>query len=136
MEEFIISETNKVFTKAIKRFSKEDQIEETEVSILLAKNEEQDEVSYKICHHHVPVKETTMMKILGVRIDLKGYSLLLPPQIKKIIENFGKELNSKAIEIGVYLSREEEDEVIYFLYNNGTLVREVFLKDVLKIELT
>ena len=38
-----------------------------------------------------------MMEILGVLIDLKGYSLLVPPQIKKIIENFETELRRAAM---------------------------------------
>lgn len=134
MEEFIINETNKIFTKAIKNFSKTDKVDEHEVSILLYLKGEDRETGYKVCHHHAPVREVTMMNILGVKIDLKGYSLLVPPQIKKIIENFESSIGSKNIELCVYLNREEDDEVRFFLYNDGTLEKEVFLKDVLKLE--
>lgn len=135
MEEFIINETNKIFTKAINNFSKADKIEKEEVSILMfLKGEgEEREVGFKVCHHHLPAREVTMMNILGVRIDLKGYSILVPPQIKKIIEDFEKSIGSNKIEISVYLNREEEDEVRYFLYNDGTLLKEVKLQDVLKL---
>ena len=135
MEEFIINETNKIFTKAINNFSKADKVEKEDVSILMFLKEEGEdrEVGFKVCHHHIPVKEVSMMNILGVRIDLKGYSLLVPPQIKKIIEDFEKSIGSNKIEISVYLNREEDDEVRYFLYNQGTFLKEVFLKDVLKL---
>ncbi len=116
MEEFIINETKKIFNKAIKKFSKNDKVEQEEVSILLYLKEEDGErvTGYKVCHHHQPVRETKMMEILGVLIDLKGYSMLVPPQIKKIIENFESELHSKNVEVCVYLDREEDSEVRYF----------------------
>ena len=137
MQEFIVGETTKIFNKAIKRFSKTDKIESEEVSILLYLKEEEGEreVGYKICHHHQPVRETKIMEILGVKIDLKMYSIIVPPQIKKILENFETELSSKEVEVCVYLSREEENEIRFFLYNQGTLLSEFKLEDVLKLEM-
>jgi hypothetical protein len=35
----------------------------------------------------------------------------------------------------VYLSREEDSEVRYFLYNDGAFVKEFLLENVLKFEL-
>jgi len=136
MQDFILSETRKIFNKAIKRFSKKDGVEDTEVSLLLylKDGEEEKEVGYKVCHHHSPVRETTIMEILGVMIDLKGYSLFVPPQIKKILEDFEKELGSSEIEVCVYLSREDEDEVIYFLYKQKKLIKKFELESVLNIE--
>lgn len=138
MQEFIVNETNKIFSKAIERFSKADKVEKEEVSILLYLKEEGDdrETAYKLCHHHVPVKEITIMNVLGVRIDLKGYSILVPPQIKKIIENFELEHNSKNIEVCVYLDREDDGEVRYFLYKDAAFLSEFKLEDVLKFEMT
>lgn len=134
MQEFIVEQTNKIFSKCIKNFSKADKVEQNEVSILMHLQGEEREVGFKICHHHQPVKEVTIMNVLGVRIDIKGFSLFVPPQIKKIIEGFESEVGSKNIELCVYLNREEEDEVRYFLYNDGAYLKEVFLKDVLKLE--
>ena len=137
MEDFIINETKKIFNKAIKRFSKNDKVEQEQVSILLYLKEEDGEMvtGFKVCHHHHPVKETKMMEILGVLIDLKGYSMLVPPQIKKIIENFQYELQSKNVELCVYLDRKDDNEVLYFLYNDGAFLKDFLLQDVLKLEL-
>jgi hypothetical protein len=136
MQDFILSETRKIFNKAIKKFSKKDGVDETEVSLLLylKDGEEEREVGYKVCHHHSPVKETNIMDILGVKIDLRGYSLFVPPQIKKILEDFENELGSNNIEVCVYLSREDDDEVIYFLYKEKKLIRKFELESVLNIE--
>jgi hypothetical protein len=72
---------------------------------------------------------------VGVKIDLKMYSLLVPPQIKKILENFQEEDKSKKVEVCVYLDRKEDEQVIYFLYNDGQKIRDFELKDVLKLEI-
>lgn len=137
MEEFILSETTKIFSKAIKRYSKKDNVLPQMVSILfsLVNKDGENELCYEICHHHHPVKIVSIMDILGVKIDLKGYSLIVPPQIKKILENFCIEQNSDKIEVCVYLDRNDDTEVIYFLFDNGQLVKQFELKDVLKIEI-
>jgi hypothetical protein len=137
MQEFITSETTKIFSSAIKRYAKEDKIEEKKVSVLLhlADDEDERKVGYKICHNHSPVKDVSIMQILGRKIDLKGYSLIVPPQIKKIIEGFEEELGKGDVEVCVYLDRVDDDEVLYFLYKSGELVRKFNLEDVIKIEI-
>lgn len=145
MQEFITNETKKIFSKAIQRYAKKDGISEENVSILLHLFDEGEigeggeverYVGYKICHNYVPVKSVTIMEILGVKIDLKMYSVLVPPQIKNILEKFEKETGSKDIEVGVYLDRDDSDEVNYFLFNNGQLVKKFELEEVLNLQIT
>lgn len=136
MEEFIISETTKIFSKAINRFSKNDKQNPLNTSLILSLGEDEEKkVEYQICFEHQPVRKCSIMEVLGVKIDLKGYSLLVPPQIKKIIENFITELGSESVEVSVYLDREDENQVMYFLYKDGHLVKRFELQDVLKLEL-
>lgn len=134
MEQFIVQETAKLFNKAIKKFAKEDKKDEQDVSIILGLNSS-EEVQYILCHEHKPHRETTIKEILNIKgIDFKGYTVLVPPQIKKIIESLQVSLNSKNIEIGVYQSRKEDDEenVQYFVYVNGNFLKEVDLIDFIK----
>ena len=93
-------------------------------------------VGYKICHNYAPVKSVGILEVLGVKVDLKMYSFIVPPQIKNIIENFESELGSRDVEIGVYLNRDDSDEVNYFLFSNGQLVKKFELEQVLKLEVT
>lgn len=136
MQEFIVSETNKIFNKAIKKFAQKEKVDEKEVSILLTlSKDENKDVLYKVCVHHTPKYEVSILQVLGVRIDLKGYSLLVPPQIKKILEGFEQQRNSKEIDVCVYISRDEDaDDIWYYLFDGGKLVSQFALKDVLKIE--
>jgi hypothetical protein len=136
MQEFIVSETNKIFKKAIKNFAQKEKVDESEVSLLLTlSKDESRNVIYKVCVHHVPKYEVGILQVLGVRIDLKGYSLLVPPQIKKILEGFEQQRDSKEIDVCIYLSRDEDaDDVWYYLFDGGKLVQQFALVDVLKIE--
>lgn len=131
MEDFILSETTLIFNKAIKRFAKEEKKDFLDVSFLLRLNEEK-EVEYIICHDFSPFRKTTIKEVLNVKtFDIKGYSVLVPPQIKKILEKCENEINGK-VEIGVYIDRLEDDEIKYFLFQDGKLLKEVFLLDFLK----
>ena len=137
MEEFIISKTREIFGKAIKKFSKNDKIEQDNVAILLELVEEngKKEVGYKVCHNYLPNRRTTIKEILGYKtIDMSGFSVIVPPHIKDIIEKQEKKLESKNVEICVYLDRQDEDreEVSYFLYKDGGFVSKVELIELLK----
>lgn len=138
MQDFITSETTKIFSKAIKRYAKDDGLDHENVSVLLKLIPDGDgdrKVGYEICHNHQPVKEVTIMQILGRLIDLKGYSIIVPPQIKKIIEGFEEELGVGDVEVCVYLDRADDEEVLFFLYKAGSLVRKFNLDEVIKIEI-
>jgi hypothetical protein len=135
MEEFIVSETTNVFNKAIKRFAKNDKKEEQDVSLILSLDDNGD-IQYVLCHDHKPNREITIKEIFNVRIvDTKGYTMILPPHIKKILEGLGATLNTKNVEIGVYQSRKEDDEdnIQYFVYADGNFLKEVNLVDLLKL---
>ena len=137
MEEFIISKTREVFNKAIKRFSKTDNVEQDNVAILLELVEENGEkvVGYQICYNYAPNRRTTIKEILGYKtIDMSGFSVIVPPHIKDIINKQEKKLESKNVEICVYLNREDDDreEVSYFLYKDGVFLNKVELIELLK----
>jgi hypothetical protein len=134
MQEFIIDETQKIFCKSIKRYANDLKKENQEISIMLyIKQDEEEEVGYKICVNNNPVQTVTIKDVLNVKFDIKGYSLIVPPYIKQFLNDFEKQLNSKAIDVCVYLSKEDEDECRFFLFNNGKFVNEVYLTELIKI---
>jgi hypothetical protein len=135
MEEFIVSETTNVFNKAIKRFAKNDKKEEQNVSLIL-RLDDNGNIQYILCHDHKPHREITIKEIFNVKIvDTKGYTMVLPPYIKKILEGLSATLNTKKVEISVYQSRKEDDEdnIQYFVYTHGNFLKEVNLVDLLKL---
>jgi hypothetical protein len=132
MEDFILSETRTIFNKAIKRFAKENKKDQLDVSFLLNLTP-QREVGYMYCQDHAPLRESSIKEILNVKsFDMKGYTILVPPQIKKIIENLEARMSSNNIEVCVYLDREDEDEVRYFVYQDGKYIKEISLLELIK----
>jgi|APGre2960657404_1045060.scaffolds.fasta_scaffold142272_3 hypothetical protein len=130
MEEFIISETSKVFTKGIKKYVEKYGCEKHDLSILLYMKESEKE-GYQIYVGGEYKEDVTIKDILGVKfMDLKGISAIAPPYIQKILNDCAVELNSQKVDINVYLN-EDESDVRYFLYENGKFQKEVFLNDLL-----
>lgn len=130
--EIIINQTNKIFSKAIQRFAKQKKAEF--VSILFSLSEE-DELVYQIGYDHIPEVYVGFMDILGVKIDMKGYSFFVPPAIKKILKKFQAEYETKNIVVCVYLdSNADEDEVNYFVFANDEMKRKFELESVLEFD--
>ena len=136
MQEFIASESSKIFLKGIKKFIESNKIEdELSVSLLLYIKGE-DEVGYQFYVDGVFHSETTIKEILGVKVvDMKGYSVIAPPYIYKILLDLRVGLRSNKVDVSIYLN-EEGDDVNYFVYESGNFVKQVELIELLgfKIE--
>lgn len=133
MEDFIVSETSKIFSKGIKRYVDKYKTGLNDVSILLYLQKD-NEVGYQIYVNGNYSEDVTIKDVLGVKMmDLKGYSVIAPPYIQKFLLDFKNELKSNKIDVSVYLDEEGED-VRFFLYDNGKLIREVFLNKLLGVK--
>lgn len=131
MEEFIISETSKVFMKGIKRYVEKYACEPHDLSILLYMKEKEKE-GYQIYVSGEYKEDVTIKEILGVKfMDLKGISAIAPHYIQKVLNDCGEELKSNKVDISVYLN-EDQDNVRYFLYESGKFQKEVFLNELLE----
>jgi hypothetical protein len=133
MQEFIVSETSKIFSRGIKRYVDKHKVELHDVSILLYLQRD-DEVGYQIYVNGNYSEDVTIKDILGVKmVDLKGYSVIAPPYIRKFLLDFKEELKSNKFDVSVYLDESGED-VRFFLYDNGKLIKEVFLNELLGVK--
>jgi hypothetical protein len=132
LEDVIISETRNVFEKAIKRFASENKVTEDRISILLYLINGDD--TYTLCIDNNPIKEVTIKDILNVKImDMKGYSVILPPQIVNILNKLEEEHKSNIIDVSVHFDiNGDEDKIRFFLYKEEKLVNEIFLEELIK----
>jgi len=130
VEEFIVSETSKCFTKGIKRYVDNYDCGMHDVSLLLYLKDEH-QVGYQMYVTGDFKEEVTIKDILGVKwIDRSGFSMIAPPYIKKILEDLSEEMKSNKVDITVYLN-EDGDDVRFFLYESGKLQKEVFLNELI-----
>jgi hypothetical protein len=137
MVEYVISESKKVFFKALVKYSKEAKLERGSMSLRLYLKEADGEVGYTVCHDGVFVKDISILDILDIKyqiLDIKGYSLIVPPYLKGFLEGFNDEFGSKKMEIFIYFDIKDEDEIRFFLFNDEEMVKEIFLEDLIKIE--
>jgi len=132
LEDVIISETTNVFEKAIKRYASENKVTEDRISILLYLIEGED--AYTLCIDNNPIKEVSIKDILGIKyMDMKGYSIILPPQIVNILKKLEDEHKSNIIDVSVHFDiNGDEDKIRFFLYKEEKLVKEIFLEEIIK----
>jgi len=144
MKELIVEQVKITFSKAIKKFAKKSNLEQEDVSILMKltkieavddKNQEADVriLNAYVCHNHKVEYATKLQNIMGMTLTLSGIGSLVQAHIHTIIEEFENEYNSKEIELCVYLDRDNDEDVVYFVYSEGELKRQFLLLDVLKI---
>jgi len=131
--EIIIDQTTKIFCKAIKRYKK--MFPSAEYASILFTLDESGEIVYQVGINHSPELYVTFLQILGVKIDLRGFSFFVPDAIKKILLRFQTQYNNKDIVVTVYASEDEDDEVRYFVFAGGEMQTEFKLADVLEFDL-
>lgn len=86
------------------------------------------EVEYLIYKDFKPLKSMTFLQVLGVKIDLKGYSFFVPKFIKGALNRFSTEENIDKSNVRVVLNFNEYDDFFMWLYDNSTFKREVTLE--------
>lgn len=132
MKEFIVAETQKMFTKGLLNYTKKYDKAYNELYLLLYLKKE-DEVGYQIYVYDQMQEEIDLKQFLGVKmIDLKGYTVLAPPYILGFLKDFCKELSSNKVEVCVYLD-EDMSDVRLFLFDSGKMVKEIFLDNLINV---
>lgn len=130
LKEFIETEVHVIFSKAIKRYAKEFREDEANAGLLLSLDSN-NEVVYKVCIGGSPTKVVTIKDILNVKfIDLKGYSQIVPPHIKRLLMEFEQAYSGSA-EVIVVLNPDNDDLIRLFLYVNQKQQKEVFVNEMI-----
>lgn len=130
MIDFISAEFTKICQKAIERFSNDLQKPKEDVVITFNLNENGD-VIYRLLKDFKFEKEVTFMEILGVRIDFKGYSMLVPPFIQKSLIGFCQEYSIEPSKVNV-MALLVQEKVCLVLFNDTEQVKQIQLHDLLK----
>jgi hypothetical protein len=129
MIEFISAEFTKICKKAIEKFSDDLQTPKEDVAITF--NLKNGEVYYNLLKDFKAYKEVTFMEILGVRIDFKGYSMLVPPFIQKSLLGFCEEFKIEESKVNVMALLVQEN-ICLVLFNDTEQIKQIRLDDLLK----
>jgi hypothetical protein len=129
MIDFISAEFTKICKKAIEKFSNDLQTPKEDVAITF--NLKNGEVYYNLLKDFKVYKEVTFMEILGVRIDFKGYSMLVPPFIQKSLLGFCEEFKIEESKVNVMALLVQEN-IFLVLFNDTEQIKQIRLDDLLK----
>lgn len=132
MKEAIIAQVIAVFCKAIKKFAKKNGYEEADTSLMLRLNDAKT-LDILICHLHNPVKPTTAKDVMGMTLSFSGLGGMIVQYIEQILIGFRASCGTEAIDVLVYLDREDDENINLFLYADAKFVRQFYLDEVLTI---
>jgi hypothetical protein len=130
MIDFILAEFTKICKNAIERFSNDLQKPKEDVVITFNLDENND-VSYRLLKDFKFEKQLTFMEILNVRIDFKGYSMLVPPFIQKSLIGFCDEYKIQPSKVNVMVLLVQE-KICLVLFNDTEQIKQIQLHDLLK----
>ncbi len=130
MMEIIVDKFNEIIYKACERYGKEEGLDRNKMQVLFSLDDE-GEVKYSLLKEYRPFKEVTFNQILNVKIDFRGYSMIVPPFIKDTINKYSEKLTTSAQNLFVMCVIKRENEIALFLYNDKKPVEEIVLAEIL-----
>lgn len=128
MMEIIVDKFNEIVYRACERYGKEEGVEANKMQVLFSLDDE-GEVKYSILKEYRPFKEVTFNQILNVKIDFRGYSMIVPPFIRDTINNCSEELKTDATKLFVMCLVKKEEDIGIYLYNEKEPVKEIVLAE-------
>jgi hypothetical protein len=104
--------TAKIMLNAIENFSKEYQVAETEIQLMIRASDEDCLPIYKVLVNNKVKKQVTFNQILNVKLDFLGREIIATPFIKSSLRKLRREQGCRFedLSILIYKKTEEEEE--------------------------
>jgi hypothetical protein len=125
---------SEIATKCTTRYAKEEATMREKIQLVFKLSESGSEAEYLIYKDYKPLKKITFIQVLGVKIDMMGYSLYVPKFIRGSLVRFCETFDIEKKDIRVVLSIQENEDVFMYLYNGGKFIREVELESLFNPE--
>ena len=115
------TQTKKIMSVAIKRYSEEEKVETNQVQLLISTDDPDCEPQYQVLIHNKPVKKVSFNEILNVKLDFLGRELIATPFITSSLKKMIRANNCSYEEANVLIyatDKEAEDIQLYFFVNH------------------
>jgi hypothetical protein len=126
MVEFISDKFNEIVKKCLENNAVNFKVDKTEVQLIL-KFDSDDELQYLISKMYKAQKSISFKEVLGVKLDLKGYSLFVPKFIKGALNRFSEEYKIENSNISVMIFMGNNNNLNLWLYDDVTPIKEIKL---------
>lgn len=128
MVDFIIEKFNEIVSKACLRYGQEQGVEAEKIQVLFRLGDE-NEVEYFILKEYKEIQKVTFNNILNVRIDFKGYSMIVPPFIQKVLLKYSEEMKVEPNKMSVICIPQAKSGVVLCLYSEKNFVKQVNIEE-------
>ena len=128
MVDFIIEKFNEIVSKACTRYGQEQGVDASKIQVLFRLGADA-EVEYYILKEYVELQKVTFNNILNVRIDFKGYSMIVPPFIQKVLVKYSEELKVEPNKMSVICISQPNNQVVLCLYSEKTFFKRVNIEE-------
>ena len=126
MVEFISDKFNEIVKKCLENNAVNFKVDKTEVQLIL-KFDSDDELQYLISKMYKAQKSISFKEVLGVKLDLKGYSLFVPKFIKGALNRFSEEYKIETSNISVMIFMGNNNNLNLWLYDDVSPIKEIKL---------
>ena len=126
MANFIVEKFNKIVYEACERFGAKNGVGAENIQLRF--NVENDEVGYKLMKDYVKISDLTFNEILNVRMDFRGYSLIVPHFIKQTLSGYAEEMKVLVETLSV-ICLVREKSVYMCLYKGTEYIKQIDLEE-------
>jgi hypothetical protein len=127
MTDFIVDKFNEIIYNACERYGRENELSGDKMQILFRLNEE-DDVEYDLLQEYKKLKNLTFNEILNVKIDFRGYSIIVPSFIKQTLKSYSEQLETSPTNLSVMCVIAEK-KVVLCLYKGFDFVKQISLEE-------
>jgi hypothetical protein len=133
MIDVIQKQFTEITSKCLDRYAKEYNTQKKNMQLVF-KLSADSEAEYLIYKDYQPLKVVTFLQVLGVKFDIRGFSLFVPRFIKGALERFCESETIERGNVRVVCAFDETANLLMWLYNNTTFVKQVELESLFDTE--
>jgi hypothetical protein len=133
MVEVISDKFNEIVKKCLEKNAINFNVDKTEVQLILKYNPD-NELQYLISKMYKAQKSISFKEVLGVRMDLKGYSLYVPKFIKGALNRFSEEYKIETSRISVMIFMDSDNNMKLWLYDGINPKKDIKLESLFDAE--
>ena len=108
--------TSDIMLNAIKNFSKEYGVSETQTQLMIKASDEQCTPTYRVLVDNKVKKDVTFNQILNVKLDFLGRELIATPFISSSLRKLRREQGCGYEEVSVLIYKQKEEQTSPNLY--------------------
>lgn len=108
--------TSEIMLKAIKNFSKEYGVAETQTQLMIKASDEQCTPTYRVLVDNKVKKDVTFNQILNVKLDFLGRELIATPFISSSLRKLRREQGCGYEDVSVLIYKQKEEQEVPNLY--------------------